>query len=374
MSTPSDTLWNIEPHTRAKHEILRRYLNAWFAILGKFNQRVVYIDGFSGPGRYKGGEKGSPVIALESAMTHYANQIIKEATFIFIDENQQRVDHLKSEVKALRVPANFHVEIELDQFDSTLKEMLDNLDAKGAQLAPTFAFVDPFGFKGVPYDLVERLLKNQKTEVFINIMADPINRFLEHPDPNITNHITSLFGTSEVHRIINSKGDRIRRLRELYQIQLQKIAKYVRYFEMKDENNRIIYYLFFATNNRIGHLKMKEAFWKVDPSTGISFSDHTNPAQPVLFNIDPSLDLEEELLRNFYGQKVKVSQVRVFIEDETPYTSSHMKDALKHMEDSDRIVIEPYQLNGKKRRKHMFPDEVVLSFVNIFKHKQERLC
>ena len=42
MTTPKDTIWEIEPHTQAKHEILRRYLGAWFPILGTHNQRVVY--------------------------------------------------------------------------------------------------------------------------------------------------------------------------------------------------------------------------------------------------------------------------------------------------------------------------------------------
>ncbi|HYE68246.1 MAG TPA: three-Cys-motif partner protein TcmP [Anaerovoracaceae bacterium] len=362
MSTPTDALWEIEPHTLAKHEILRRYLGAWFAILGKYNPRVVYIDGFCGPGRYKGGEKGSPIIALESALKHQMHQLIQEATFIFIDENQERIDHLKSEINALNIPPCFHVGTEVNQFDSTLNGILDQLDARGSQLAPTFAFIDPFGFKGAPYKLIERLLKNQKTEIFINIMADSINRFLEHPDPQITQHITSLYGTPKVQSIIHSTGDRVKQLRELYQEQLKRIAKFVRYFEMRDENNRLIYYLFFATKNRLGHVKMKEAFWKVDPSTGLCFSDRTDPLQPVLFNLDPSLDLGKELLKKFSGQKTNVYSLRIFVEDETAYIASHMREALKRLEDQGQINIEPMQQNGKKRRKHMFPDEVILTF------------
>jgi len=50
MATPKETLWEIDPHTKAKHEILRRYLNAWFPILNSWNNRIIYIDGFSGPG------------------------------------------------------------------------------------------------------------------------------------------------------------------------------------------------------------------------------------------------------------------------------------------------------------------------------------
>ncbi|MGC1375672.1 MAG: three-Cys-motif partner protein TcmP, partial [Anaerolineales bacterium] len=68
MTKPSETLWEIEPHTKAKHEILRKYLGAWFPILGSKNARIVYIDGFCGPGKYIGGEEGSPIIALHEAI------------------------------------------------------------------------------------------------------------------------------------------------------------------------------------------------------------------------------------------------------------------------------------------------------------------
>jgi three-Cys-motif partner protein len=67
----TETVWPLEPHTRAKHEILRRYLEAWSAILslGGF-PTIAYVDGFAGPGAYDNGEDGSPIIALKSALTH----------------------------------------------------------------------------------------------------------------------------------------------------------------------------------------------------------------------------------------------------------------------------------------------------------------
>lgn len=56
MTVPKETIWPLDPHTLAKHEILRRYLEAWFPIVGRYSHRIVYIDGFAGPGRYAGGE------------------------------------------------------------------------------------------------------------------------------------------------------------------------------------------------------------------------------------------------------------------------------------------------------------------------------
>lgn len=65
---PDPTQWPLDPHTAAKHEILRRYLNAWFPILGTYNGRVVFLDGFAGPGIYSQGEPGSPIVALRTLL------------------------------------------------------------------------------------------------------------------------------------------------------------------------------------------------------------------------------------------------------------------------------------------------------------------
>jgi three-Cys-motif partner protein len=362
MAKPTGTLWAIEPHTLAKHEILRRYLGAWFPILATYNGRILYLDGFCGPGRYEGGENGSPIIALNEAMKHNARFTDREVTFLFVESDEQRFRHLEAELATLTIPANFSVIPIHDQFENTLKDILDDLAKQGANLAPTFAFIDPFGFKGMPFNLIARLLRNPKTEVFINVMVDSINRFIEHPDPSIQNHIIDLFGTPEVIDVINSGGDRITELRLLYQHQLLKQARFVRYFEMRDERNKVIYYLFFATNHPLGHVRMKEAFWRVDPSSGFSFTDRTNPGQLILFNIDPSQNLAKDLLTKFQGDKLTVDKVKRYVEDNTSYIASHMRAALRILEQTDQLRVDPYKTDGKKRRRNSYPDNAIVEF------------
>jgi three-Cys-motif partner protein len=53
MAAPKTPVWSIDAHTKAKHEILRRYLQAWFPILASFSGRIIYLGGFAGPGVYK---------------------------------------------------------------------------------------------------------------------------------------------------------------------------------------------------------------------------------------------------------------------------------------------------------------------------------
>ncbi len=362
MSKSAETLWEIEPHTIAKHEILKRYLDAWFPILATYNQRIIYLDGFCGPGRYKGGEEGSPVIAIKKALNHVGRLNGKNITFIFIDENKDRIDHLQQELDSMTIPENFSVLPVVSQFENTVSQILSDLKSQNLNLAPTFAFLDPFGFKGLPYSLVKELLSNPKTEVFINIMAGFIQRFINHPDATTRQYIVDLFGTPQVLQIISQGGDRLVALRQLYQTQLQACAKYVRYFEMQDECGRVIYYLFFAGNNRLGYVRIKESFWNVDPDSGFHFSDATNPAQMILFSVDPSQDLVKILKQKFAGQRIVVSKILDFVEEETSYVAKHMRKSLTFMEAENSIKVDVLKPDGSKRRKNSFTEEVVVTF------------
>ena len=362
MAKPTQSLWDIEKHTKAKHEILERYLNAWFPILAKYNQRIIYLDGFCGPGRYKGGEDGSPIIAIKKALNHFGKLKDRDISFIFVDERKDRIEHLQSEIASMTIPSNFSIYTEVSEFEKTVSQILSDLKSKNLNLAPTFAFLDPFGFKGIPFALIKELLSNPKTEVFINIMAEFINRFVDHPDANTRQHIIDLFGTTQSLQVIANGGNRLEALRQLYQTQLQTCAKYVRYFEMQDEQGRVIYYLFFTSNHPLGFVRMKEAFWKVDPESGFHFSDKTNPAQLILLSIDPSRDLIKIIEQKFSGKRAKVSQIQQFVEEETSYISKHMRQSLKIMEADGKINVEPLKSDGTKRTSG-YPNTVIVNFL-----------
>jgi three-Cys-motif partner protein len=344
----------------AKHKILASYLDAWFPILNTYNGRIVYLDGFSGPGRYLGGEPGSPIVALQSALAHNA-RLTCEVVFFFIEERSDRADHLQSEIEKLKLPANFQATVERGQFAEKFGETLDALEQNGLTMAPTFALIDPFGFSGLPYILIKRLLSHPKCEVLITFMVDSINRWLTHSNEVITYHIAETFGTEDAIATAQ-RSDRIDSLKQLYFQQLKKLATFVRYFEMRDKDNRVVYYLFFASKSSLGHLRLKEAMWRVDPQGEFAFSDATDPTQTVLFENPHAEDLAGQIASRFRGVgKVVVSRIERFVNDETAYLRKHMTKALKHLEGNSILRAEPLKSDGKKRLTGTFSNEVVVT-------------
>lgn len=362
MTTPSGTTWELLPHTRAKHEILRRYLGAWFPILGSGYGKIVYIDGFCGPGIYAGGELGSPLIALNAAIGHAGKLKNRDVVFWFLDSKPERIACLASQLNQIDKPRNFHVHVQQGEFEQELRQLLDDLANRNAQLAPTFAFIDPFGFKGMPFELVSRLLTYRSCEALIYFPVDSINRFWEHPDGKVTQHICDLLGVKDLQSVMASPHNRIQNLRMLYQEQLSTVARFVRYFEMRNNVDRTLYYLFFASNHALGHKKMKEAFWAVDATGGYRFSDATNPDQLLLFDEDPVPKLAVDMQTHFAGLTTKVAKITLWVDDETAFIEKHMKAALKSLEANRSIEVEPVKSDGSKRKAGTFPPDVIVNF------------
>lgn len=363
MTVPRETIWDLEPHTAAKHEILKLYLQPWFRIMASSGQKNLnYIDGFCGPGRYKLGEAGSPLVALDVARP-VAGQLEK-VTFLFTDEDKRRIDHLNSELSRLELPKNFNVVVKHARFDQSLTKTLDQMEEAKGQIAPSFVFIDPFGFAGLPFTLVKRILQKPRCEAFITFMVDAVNRFLTHPEENLKQHMAEIFGTDECFLITGES--RIEGLRDLYQTQLQSAAQFVRYFEMRNSRGRTVYLLFFATNNRVGHIKMKEAMWSVDPQGEYKFSDRTS-AQTVLFESEQEEFVWPLMYEQFKGRTVTSAEVQRFVEDKTPFLAKHMRSGLSDSEsiftpEADRITVAALKVDGKKRLKNTFPEGALITF------------
>lgn len=349
----SSTLWNLEPHTLGKHKVLRGYLDAWLPIMAKRNDRILFIDGFAGPGEYEGGEPGSPLIAINALRQHQAKKAFNaEVGFIFVEKDQGRFEHLTSLVDPLRktLPTNSWVDMQHGSFDAQLKIVLDQVDAQAANLAPSFVMVDPFGVSGTPMSVISRILQNPKSETYISFQYEAKNRFKETSE--FERHLDELFGTEKWHEGLTIEYPPARKafFYSLYEEQLRLAgAEQVLYFELM-EGRRLVYTIFFGTKHVLGSDRMKQAIWKVAPWGDYVFRPVTGGQ--LAFGIDVDLNpLMDTVEREFRGRGwVTIEQVTAFVQsDRTIYHSGHLKrGTLIPMEDDGRVEVDDSTRNRKK--------------------------
>ncbi len=335
---PNETVWPLEPHTKAKHSILRRYLHAYYPKLASTRERIDFVDGFAGPGVYTGGEPGSPIIALDALAEHrhLPRMANCKFVFLFIEVDPDRFEMLQGILGGRQHPSNVEVKVRCGTFEEHIGEAFDGLEAlKGLGLLPgrpSFVMVDPFGVKGLPLELLRRLARFPKTELLVSLMYEPINRFLEHP--TFESHLDDLFGTREWRDAAGLEADaRKAFLSQLYARQLREIGmEHVRLFEMRDGGNRTEYFLAFATHHKDGLRAIKEAMWKVDETGGLAFSDFTapSPGQGTLFTAEPNdEELRQLVMDRFVGQRgVPIEEVNDFVLIDTPFRETHGRKVL----------------------------------------------
>lgn len=363
MAQDSDpSKWEIDPHTRAKHQLLTAYLGGWFPKMASWNGRVIFLDGFAGRGTYSDGSEGSPVIALRRLLEHrhLANMASCDFLFYFVEKNKTNAESLEGTIDAFTsaddppVPENVYTYVLNASFEDVAGQIIEHLTSRGKVLAPTFAFIDPFGYTGLSMSVIAELMKSSRSEVFINFMVGHVQRFVERDGQEAA--IQSLFGMSpsEVMAGYNNRpgADRIHHLRDVYMAQLQEVAgfNYVHSFEMRNYSGNVTYYLIHGTRHIDGVRTMKDAMWGLDPGGGSVFADRL-AGQPVLFVSDPDLVPLASALADRFGDQgpILAEEVESFVILETPFRTTHMTSALRDMEKQGEIRVHRRAKFGYKR-------------------------
>jgi len=214
-------------------------------------------------------------------------------------------------------------------------------------------FLDQFGFSDVSMDLIKRIMSQPFCEVFSYLNWNHMNRFLL--DKTKWPSITKAYGGEEWRKVFSLENrGRADFMLNTYKTALEKRAgsKYIWHFAMCDRSDKLLYWLFFCTNNLRGVEEMKRAMWKVDVTGGFRFSDKDNPSQLNLFvNYNSSL-LANDLISSLGGNTLTVFQVKEFVLTETP--AYLYKKALKMLEDKDLLRVSEAPLG---RRKGTFSDD-----------------
>ncbi|WP_405801101.1 three-Cys-motif partner protein TcmP [Streptomyces halstedii] len=157
-----------------KHAILDKYVVPFASKVGKYapDGRVVYLDGYAGPGRYDDGTPGSPALILESAA---AIADFRKLDCYFIEKNRKNFQSLSQLVAEARGQG-----LAAQALQGRAERHLDHV-LEAAHGAPLFAFLDPFGL-GITFEaLTERIFgsrraSRQPTEVLLNFNANAVRR------------------------------------------------------------------------------------------------------------------------------------------------------------------------------------------------------
>jgi three-Cys-motif partner protein len=364
------------PHTKAKHVVLDKYLKGWFPILSSIRGRIIYLDGFAGSGQYDDSSVGSPIIALEIAKNHLL-KLPSEIVFIFIEKDDRRAGHLErlldekysrvssEKGKYRHLPENFKVYTNHGEFNSVMDSVLTVLEKQGERLAPTFAFVDPFGYLDINTNILGRILKFPKCELLITYMVGFLDRFAF--DDSHRKSIRALFSleNSDIDRII-SISDKESREKEWLRLLTDNLTKssdttpYHLDFRVVNRLNQTMYYLVYFTKSIDGIRVMKEAMWKVGREGEYLFSDFNFvPGQISILDyigeiwIDQAADKVKE---RFSGQTIDLSEIEGYVLVETPF--KWRKGILKNLEDRNLITVTEPRI----RRKGTFPDGSRIKF------------
>ena len=348
----------IDPHTVAKHNLLRRYIQGWFPILMRAGfPELVLVDGFAGPGRYESdspgtlGPEGSPLVAVRTIIDHKASTELqrhgRKIDLFFVEKDREHYAELENEIKTLRneltIPSNVIVHTEFGTFEDNYPSLLSHIDSFQLRGAPTLLFLDPFGPDGIPLSLLARIHKDLgKPELIINWAYQSLNqRFVE--DPTKANVTNGLYGGNEWEKVrsITDPREREKFLLALYESKLNEIGWRTNSFRMINQNNQPQYHLIYGTENHVGMYVMKSAAWSVDPTGTFMFSDRSAPNQSQFFvghNDEVfSQSLADELGERYLGQTITKEALVEHTNWHKRCLPRHLTSALRKLRDDGLI-------------------------------------
>lgn len=358
--------------SQIKSRIVSKYFWAWAKVViptaKHRSQRIAYIDLFAGPGRYKNGAESTPIKVLKHAI---ADPDMREMLLtLFNDKDKNNASSL---MKALNdIPAidslKYKPTVECEEVGTRIVEMFNKM-----RLIPTFFFVDPWGYKGLSLALINSVLKDWGCDCVFFFNYNRINMGLNNCA--VREHMDVLFGGARAQRIRErleglEPEDREALIIEELSLALREMgAKYVLPFTFKNSNGtRTTHHLIFCSKNFKGYEIMKEIMAResTEQDQGVPSFAYSPASRkyPLLFELSRPLDdLENMLLTEFKGQRLRMQEIYERHSVGRPYIKPNYKRALAKLEAEGKIRADP---PAAKRRKNKgvitFADNVIVTF------------
>jgi three-Cys-motif partner protein len=345
--------WEYRQHMRVKHSILSKYLEGWIRHLGGTRKRLLYFDGFAGRGIYESREVGSPIIAMRIARKN--EHLFSEFHCFAIEKDEINFEGLVSAVSQESLESakvKFHP---LNtEFADTLKDLFRTLDREKSALAPSFFFVDPFGFSGVPFDVISRILSYPTTEILLTFMSRDISRFLESP-PHAS-AVEAMFGKKIPDEVLTyDLQQRQDWLVNEYRTLLSTVgnARFTWIYRVSQtERREIIYHLIHASNHFKALKLMKDVMFREGAKGEFTYfgpdEEKFGNQQLRLWEFDITA-FQQYLLKRFNQERKIFWQIMEDSYMDTPYIEPQYRAVLKQIRDSklaDYVPSKPHPKGG----------------------------
>lgn len=351
-----DSLWELQEHSKVKHQILKAYLPTFFKITtSKHWTEFIYVDGFAGVGKYKGGELGSPLHAL-NLLSYQANRIsrIKKIYCIFIEKNKDNFNGLVENIDEIQYNNKIIVRTYNDEFSNVINGILSEYHDT-LSVNPSFFFIDPYGYSKVPFEINQKIFEFAdhtkrnygRPEIFYNLMVGFMDRFMD--DESKDRSITKLFGTenwkqnvTEIQR--NNKWDLRRAFSYYFRERLisETDAKYTWKYKFKNpKTNKWIYDMIYATTNFKGLKVMKDLMNKIGKKGTFEFHGRYENMIRNQLELTDFMNIEDprqQELKKFLKNNIITNNTYDYedllelIYVDTPYVETDLKQCLKDLE------------------------------------------
>lgn len=353
--------------TDMKHKILELYLSPWIKKLSSKERKLLFVDGFAGPGVYpKDASKGSPLIAMDIADKVISEYDVDLDSFecIFVEDNPTNYKRLSKSVSEHEKKVHDCIQTQCidTEFEDWAKDFTDRYDTRNPP--PSLVFIDPFGYSGIPLDVLTELFKVRENsfEFLLTLMTGEMARWegAESHKKGISTALGTPNWTDQVPENA-SKEQKAELLADLYQYEFKREsgARFTYPFQMIEEKKRQTkYHLIHITNHIHGLKIMKETMYNTGAGEQYAYlgPDHVGYEDEQLSfaefsdDDDVSQRIEEfasELHQTYNEQEIEFEELLKQTLDQNPFTVKHYRKAFEYLSNKDKLKVngEKYTIN-----------------------------
>ena len=351
------------PASQVKSKILVNAFLGWASVMLHANPVALwYVDLYCGRGTYtQDGSWATPLQLFDRVAKHPA--LLDVLKMLFNDSREASVFQLRDALIAhpeygqMRNPPRFSVG-EVDE------AMVAELQRRRPR-TPTYAFIDPFGYKGLTQRLIREVLREYGCDVMFFFNYHIVKRVLANPNSVMRGHLEALLGVDRTTELREKMSMRLPE-QELEQAILAALGESMKAidgrtvltFAFRRPTGHASHHLAFVSKHPRGFEVAKDAMaknssWQYDGS--IPSLEYIEPGfEHTLVRMDsPSIaKLTQLLIERKGGETVTVDQAYESVLFDTPYYKPNVREALVGLVRDHRAVLfsdgQPSNLRGSR--------------------------